>query len=202
MGFPDPRRYRLEPGDVLLSEASGSPSEVGKPAMWRGEIADCCYQKTLLRVRSYSSGAAPEWLHLNFMCHAVLGRFAKMAPGVGILHLTAERMLEWPLPLAPLAEQLRIVAEVERRLSVLDELEQTIRAQLARATTLRQAVLKRAFEGKLVPQDPTDEPASVLLDRIRAERAAEAGRTGPTGKRRAGRGTLRAETITGGENDG
>ena len=112
MGFPDPRRYRLEPGDVLLSEASGSPSEVGKPAMWRGEIADCCYQKTLLRVRSYSSGAAPEWLHLNFMCHAVLGRFAKMAPGVGILHLTAERMLEWPLPLAPLAEQERIVAEV------------------------------------------------------------------------------------------
>jgi hypothetical protein len=82
------------------------------------------------------------------------------------------------------------------------ELEQTIRANLARAATLRQAVLKRAVEGKLVPRDPIDEPASVLLDRIRAERAAEAGRAGPTGKRRAGRGTLRAETITGGENDG
>jgi type I restriction enzyme S subunit len=75
------------------------------------------------------------------------------------------------LSLPPFSEQHRIVAEVERRLSVVDELEAIIAANLKRAERLRQAILKRAFEGKLVPQDPTDEPASVLLERIRAERA-------------------------------
>jgi type I restriction enzyme S subunit len=44
--------FRLAPGDILLSEASGSASEVGKPALWRGEIEDCCFQNTLLRVRT------------------------------------------------------------------------------------------------------------------------------------------------------
>ena len=71
-----------------------------------------------------------------------------------------------PIPLPPLAEQHRIVAEVERRLSVIDALEATVEASLARAERLRQSILKRAFEGKLVLQDPNDEPASVLLDRL------------------------------------
>ena len=71
------------------------------------------------------------------------------------------------VPLPPVPEQHRIIAEVERRLSVIDELEAVIATNLKRADRLRQAILKRAFEGKLVPQDPTDEPASVLLEQIR-----------------------------------
>lgn len=186
MGFPDPERYRLAPGDVLLSEASGSPSEVGKPAIWRGEIPGCCYQKTLLRVRSYCPDLASEWLHLGFMRDALLGRFAKMAPGVGILHLTAERMLEWSVAIAPIAEQRRILTEVARLQSITDEMEQGVNVQLARARRLRQSVLKSAFEGKLVPQDPNDEPASALLDRIRAARAeaSAANGAGRTSRRR------------------
>ena len=70
------------------------------------------------------------------------------------------------LILPPLAEQHRIVAEVERRLSVVDALEATVEASLARAERLRQSILKRAFEGKLVPQDPSDEPAGQLLKRL------------------------------------
>ena len=77
-------------------------------------------------------------------------------------------------PLPPLAEQRRIVAEVERRLSVAQQAEAAVEDSLARAERLRQSILKQAFSGRLVPQDPDDEPASALLERIRAEREAEA----------------------------
>ena len=88
--------------------------------------------------------------------------------------LNKTRVQEIPLPLPPLDEQHRIVAEVERRLSVVQQAEATVEASLARAERLRQSILKHAFSGRLVPQDPDDEPASVLLERIRAEREAEA----------------------------
>ena len=77
-----------------------------------------------------------------------------------------------PIPLPPLAEQRRIVAEVERCLSVVRQAEAAVGVNLARAERLRQSILKQAFSGKLVPQDPDDEPASTLLERIRVEREA------------------------------
>ena len=90
-----------------------------------------------------------------------------------------------PIPLPPLAEQRRIVAEVERRLSVIQQAEAAVEANLTRAERLRQSILKQAFSGKLVPQDPNDEPASVLLERIRAERAeAEAAKAQRKPRRR------------------
>ena len=76
------------------------------------------------------------------------------------------------IPVPPLPEQHRIVAEVERRLSVVAEVEATVAANLARAGRLRQAVLKRAFEGRLVAQDASDEPAEVLLAHIQTARTS------------------------------
>ena len=81
-------------------------------------------------------------------------------------------LLEMPVAVPPLAEQRRIVAEVERRLSVIQQAEATVAASLQRAERLRQSILKQAFSGQLVPQDPNDEPAAVLLARIQAQRAA------------------------------
>jgi type I restriction enzyme S subunit len=72
-----------------------------------------------------------------------------------------------PAPIPPLAEQHQIVAEVERRLSIVAGAEAQVDANLRRADRLRQSILKQAFSGQLVPQDSNDEPASVLLERIR-----------------------------------
>jgi type I restriction enzyme, S subunit len=113
--------------------------------------------------------------------------------GIAYTGVNIETLKLLSLPLPPLAEQQRIVAEVERRLSVIEQMETTIQHSLDRAERLRQAILKRAFEGKLVPQDPNDEPASVLLERIRAERAEQAGNDKP-GRRRRRKKTLAGQT--------
>ncbi len=82
---------------------------------------------------------------------------------------------EIPFPLCPIAEQNQIVQEIESRLSVCEQVEKTIEANLQKAEALRQSILKKAFEGKLVPQDPEDEPAGVLLERIKAARREKIG---------------------------
>ncbi len=69
-----------------------------------------------------------------------------------------------------LAGQRRIVAEVERRLSIADGVEKTMEQSLVQAQRLRQSILKKAYEGRLVAQDPNDEPAGVLLERIRLQK--------------------------------
>lgn len=107
--------------------------------------------------------------------------------GIALTHFNTKSVAELPVPLPPLAEQRRIVAEVDRLLSTADETEQALRAQLARAARLRQAVLKRAFEGKLVPQDPSDEPASALLARLRAQEPPEPKRAARSRPRRSAR---------------
>jgi type I restriction enzyme S subunit len=145
MGFPNPDRYRLQAGDVLLAEASGSAKEVGKPVLWNDEIPGACYQKTLIRVRADRKALTPQFVFYYFLHTCLSGAFAKLAPGVGILHLTAERMLDWPIVVPPLAEQHRIVAEVDRRLSIVRGVAAEVDANLKRAEALRRAVLAKAF---------------------------------------------------------
>jgi type I restriction enzyme S subunit len=91
-----------------------------------------------------------------------------------------------------LVEQTRIVEETERLLSLADEGELLLNADARRCTRLRQSILKWAFEGKLADQDPSDEPASVLLERIRTATAARMARAmaAASPKRRGRRGTM------------
>lgn len=163
--------YRLGAGDILLAEASGSPDQVGKPVVWNNEIDDCCFQNTVIRLRPH--GLPSAWPFLVFRQYYISKLFAKVSAGVGINHLSANKFSALSFPLPPLVEQEQIVSLVEERLSEIDSAEKTIDAELIRAKRLRQSILKQAFEGKLVPQNPKDEPASVLLERIKASREAE-----------------------------
>ena len=94
--------------------------------------------------------------------------------GIALTHFNTKSVAALSVALPPLAEQERIVAEVERRLSMIDETEVVIGANMKRSARLRQTILKCAFEGKLVPQDPKDEPASALLQRVRAQHGTQA----------------------------
>jgi len=169
------KSYRLMAGDIILSEASGSPDQVGKPAVWEEEIPDCCFQNTVIRLRPYILGS--KYL-LTVFRHSYWNKvFAKVAGGVGINHLSAAKFSRLVVPIPPLSEQQQIVEEVERRFSIMEESQAQINANLTRSTRLRQAILQRAFEGKLVPQDPSDEPASALLERIKRQGALVASAT-------------------------
>ena len=95
---------------------------------------------------------------------------SKNATGSTIKNLSLKSMRLFLVPLPPLQEQHRIVAEVERRLSIADAVDKTVGQSLTQAKRLRSSILKRAFEGRLVAQDASDEPAGKLLERIRIER--------------------------------
>ena len=176
MNFDDAdfEKYRLAPGDLLLNEASGSPNEVGKPAIWDGQIEDCCFQNTLLRLRPKDVALR----YLYWYCHlsAGSGKFGEAGRGVNIRHLGKQGLARFPIRLAPRAIQDGIAARIDLQMQSAEELQETVRAALDRVATLRRAVLTSAFSGRLVPQDPDDEPASALLERIAADRAPAAPR--------------------------
>ena len=83
---------------------------------------------------------------------------------------SVEDLKQIPIALPSMQEQQQIVSEIDRRFSIIDSIEKTIDQSLIEASRLRQSILKRAFEGKLVPQDPRDEPANILLERIKKEK--------------------------------
>lgn len=157
--------YRLEPGDLLLNEGQ-SLELVGRPAMFRGEIPDVCFQNTLIRVRVHA-GVDPGYVLVVFRHYLHSGEFQKVAQrSTNIAHLGLQRLAAMPIPVPPLREQLLIAAEVRRRLEASDAQESAVRASLATLPEMDREILAAAVAGTLVPQDPSDEPADVLLDRI------------------------------------
>lgn len=105
-----------------------------------------------------------------------LGRKAIVAEASstsGLHTLSISKIEGLPVPLCSPIEQAEIVRLLDQRLSAADVLGEEIEAGLKRADTLRQSILTEAFAGRLVPQDPDDEPAAVLLERIRTEQAAK-----------------------------
>ena len=104
----------------------------------------------------------------EYYMRTVQQRLESNAPATAQKNINLTTLSELAVPLPPRAEQVRIVEEVQRRLSVVDALEKSVETSLVRAERMRQAILNKAFEGRLVGQDPSGESASVLLERVRA----------------------------------
>jgi type I restriction enzyme S subunit len=165
-------RYGLHHGDLLVVEGNGSPDQIGRSAMWHGQIEPCVHQNHLIRVRP-GGALDPSYLEIYWNSPSSSHRVQAVASSTSGLHtLSTGKLKGLPVVLPPVEEQARIVAEVERQMSFIEACQRAVNAGLARSAVLRRSVLKAGFEGLLVPQDPTDEPASVLLERIRTERVA------------------------------
>ena len=161
--------YDVQEGDILISR-SGT---VGEACVLPAGIGDARLSTNLMRMTLAKEFVSPRYFCLLFNgSPTVLDQVSELCSGSTRDFLNGKILRSMVFPLPPSAEQHRIVAEVERRLSVIQQAEVAVQANLTRAERLRQSILKRAFEGKLVPQDSNDQPASVLLERIRVEREA------------------------------
>ena len=139
--------YRLEDGDLLLSEASGSAGEVGKPAIWRGELKDCAFQNTLLRVRTREID--PHFL-LHYFRHAArIGTFSKTSRGVGIHHLGRGALAKMMVPVPNPEEQTALAAELDLLYERIQRTGATVRGAQNGSGALRRSLLAAAFSGQL-----------------------------------------------------
>ena len=165
------RRYSLKSGDVLFNEG-GDRDKLGRGWVWSGDLAECLHQNHVFRVRPllldypseflshYGNSAAREWF------------FRRATQSVNLASINQTVLRSLPVPLPPLREQRRIVRRMTNVLRGAEIVATDLTRQLRRAKILRQSILNRAFEGRLVPQDLENEPASVLLKRIWAEQEA------------------------------
>lgn len=132
-----------------------------------------CFQRHIALLRPNVDEVLPKFLYYALRSNSVYKQATDCATGTAQKTVPLSGLREILIPLPTLDEQKRIVAEIEARFKRVDALETAVQNALDSAEKLKQSVLKKAFRGELVPQNPDDEPASVLLDRIRAERAAE-----------------------------
>lgn len=170
----DLEKYRLIFGDILYTEG-GDRDKLGRGTIWKNEIEDCIHQNHIFRARPVSENINPKFISYYSQTQRAKQYFlkhGKQTTNLASINITVLSSLPIPIP-ESVDEQHQIVAEIESRLSVCDKIEETISQSLQQAEALRQSILKKAFEGTLVAQDPNDEPASVLLERIRAERQAQ-----------------------------
>ena len=160
-------RYAIRKGDLVICEGG----EPGRCAVWEGEDDNVFIQKALHRVR-FTASYSPMFAFHFFRFAVIAGLLDKHYTGSTIKHLTGRALEEVLLPTCSSAEQAEIVRILDARLETAEALSQEIDANLTRADVLRQSILKKAFSGNLVPQDPTDEPAAILLQRITTENAS------------------------------
>jgi type I restriction enzyme S subunit len=163
----------IKPGDVLITRA-GPRSRAGVACLVKSTRPKLILCDKAYRFRCQAKVATGEYIELVLNARPITDAIDAMKTGISDsgVNLTQGRFRQLAIPLPPVSVQIAIVAAVQEKLSQIDSLEAEVDRGLARASRLRQSILKVAFEGQLVAQDPNDEPASVLLARLKSEAAA------------------------------
>lgn len=173
------KKYRLEKGAVLFNRTN-SPELVGKTSIYLGE-REAIYAGYLIKINNL------EVLDSRYLNFALNTNYAKKfcntekSDGVSQSNINAQKLGRFEIPLPPIEEQKEIVRQVNKLIALADKLESHYQKAKPHVDKLSQSVLAKAFRGELAQQDPNDEPAKKLLERIIAEKAKMEG-----GKKKAG----------------
>lgn len=162
-------KYKIEVGDLLITRTG---STIGTLTVFNDQVK-AIPGAYLLHYRLIDVSVVP-FVYTFFKSPRGQEQLWEASAGSGRPNLSAPELERIPIPLPSIDEQIEIVREVERRLSASDRLAATLGEQLSRVLIARRSLLSEAFTGRLLPQDSNDEPASVLLNRIRVVREAEA----------------------------
>jgi type I restriction enzyme, S subunit len=158
--------FRVKANDIIISR-SGTVGEICLvPEKMKGSIIST----NLIKVSINQEVLSPKYFVYLFQGGKVRQQVFNLCKGSSRAFLNQTILKSLDFPYCPLPEQNAIVAEIESRLSVCDKIEESIEQSLIESESLRQSILKKTFEGKLVPQNPSDEPALKLLERIKAEK--------------------------------
>jgi type I restriction enzyme S subunit len=163
----------LRAGDILLNEG-GDRDKLGRGWVWSGEIDNCIHQNHVFRARLIENDDSPKYV--SYYANE-FGQDYFLEHGTQTTNLASiskAKLSALPIPMAPPKEQAEIVILLERTFARADRLEADAARARALLDWLEAAILAKAFRGELVPQDPNDEPASVLLERIKAARSQQA----------------------------
>lgn len=187
----------IKAGDFFVARGNGSLHLVGRGTLAQHPDERIVFPDTMIRLRLAAVPDLPKFLGLIWPSRLARRQIEGKARTTAGIYKISQRDIDcFVVPIPPLCEQGEIMAEAERRLSIIAGAEAEIEANLKRARSLRHVILKRAFEGRLILQDPNDEPALVLLDHLRADRvrgcpnSGASARAGTHGRpmRRAGKG--------------
>lgn len=155
-----------------MIRSNGSISIVGKGAIVSEAEEEYLYAGYLMRLRSNIDVIIPDYLVLAIESRIVRMQIEEKAKSTsGVNNINAREVQSLVVPVCSVNEQRLVINELGKELSIIDALVRRVEIQLSIAEALRQSILKKAFSGQLVPQERSDEPASVLLDRIKGERA-------------------------------
>lgn len=160
-------------GDFLVSRGNGSINLVGRGGIVR-ENADVAFPDTMIRLPLDLARVDPHYFSYLWNSELIRRQIEGSArTTAGIYKINQSLLVQYMIPLCSLPEQQEIVRLLDEQFEAIAQNEREIDAALRRSEALRQSILRKAFTGQLVPQDPADEPASALLERIRAQREGE-----------------------------